>query len=86
MDNVDNVDNSIKRPKQSDQSKQSKQSKLIVEDARQPAEKPVSLHPVKFEEAVANLIRVKPDSQRHLGRSSGGGCDNSLFRLHNHEA
>lgn len=65
---MDNVDNSIKHPKQSDQSKQSKQSKLTVEDVRQPAEKPVSLRPLEFEEAVAGLLRVKPGKAKESPR------------------
>lgn len=31
---------------------------------RKPAEKPVSLHPLKFEEAVADLLRVKPEKMQ----------------------
>ena len=61
---MDNVDKSIKHPKQSDQSKQSKQSKLTVEDARQPAEKLVSLRPLEFEEAVPSLLNFKPDGEK----------------------
>jgi len=34
-----------------------------VSDAKKPAEKPVSLHPLKFEEAVRDLLGVKPDKK-----------------------
>ncbi len=34
----------------------------------EPAEKPISLHPLKFEEAVKDLLTVKPDN---VGRSKG---------------
>ena len=37
--------------------------------ATQPAEKPVSLHPLKFEEAVRDLIRAR----RTPGDDEGGG-------------
>ncbi len=47
------------------------------EEKPKPAEKPISLRPLEFKEAVANLIRVKPDSQRQSGRSSGGARDHS---------
>ena len=30
------------------------------EESRKPAEKPVSLHPLKVEEAVESLLKVKP--------------------------
>ena len=33
---------------------------VILEDQK-PAEKPVSLHPLKFEEAVKDLLKVKPE-------------------------
>ena len=35
------------------------------QEDRKPAEKPISLHPLKFEEAVADLLKVKP-SQKPL--------------------
>jgi len=37
-----------------------------------PAEKPVSLHPLKFEEAVEGLLRVKSGKNT---RESGKGSD-----------
>ena len=36
--------------------------------AMKPAEKPVSLHPLKFEEAVKNLLKVEPGKR---GGSNG---------------
>lgn len=30
------------------------------DEAKKPAEKPVSLHPLKFEEALSDLLKVKP--------------------------
>jgi hypothetical protein len=33
------------------------------EEQAKPAEKPISLHPLKFEEAVQDLLRVKPKTQ-----------------------
>lgn len=43
-------------------------------DATQPAEKPVSLHPLKFEEAVRDLLRVSSSKkgEGHGRRKSGG--------------
>lgn len=39
-------------------------------NARKPAEKPVSLHPLKFEEAVADLLKVKlPKKEKQSGKS-----------------
>lgn len=42
-------------------------------ESPKPAEKPVSLRPLKFEEAVCDLLRVKPDNdpkgQQHRSRS-----------------
>lgn len=35
-----------------------------LEDAKKPAEKPVSRKPLKFEEAVRDLLRVKPESKK----------------------
>jgi hypothetical protein len=32
--------------------------------AKKPAEKPVSLHPLEFEEAVRDLLRVKPKQKQ----------------------
>ena len=32
--------------------------------SNKPAEKPVSLHPLKFEEAVRDLLRVRPDKAK----------------------
>ena len=64
-DNVNKVDKSIKHSKESERAKYTKytkytkDSKAIVEDARQPAEKPISLRPLEFEEAVESLLRVK---------------------------
>ena len=29
-------------------------------EKKKPAEKPISLHPLKFEEAVVDLLKVKP--------------------------
>ncbi len=37
---------------------------------KKPAEKPVSLHPLGFEDAVKNLLRVK-DLRGKLGRNDG---------------
>ena len=34
------------------------------EETKKPAEKPISLRPLKFEEAVRNLLRVKPDGKK----------------------
>lgn len=31
------------------------------QDKPKPAEKPISLHPLKFEEAVEGLLRVEPE-------------------------
>ncbi len=31
---------------------------------KKPAEKPVSLHPLKFEEAMRDLLRVKPEPKK----------------------
>jgi len=36
-----------------------------------PAEKPISLKPLKFEEAVKGLLRVKPSDQKK-GENKGG--------------
>ena len=33
-------------------------------DEFRPAEKPISLRPLKFEEAVRGLFRVKPDDEK----------------------
>ena len=30
------------------------------DEAKKPAEKPISLHPLKIEEAVRDLLKVKP--------------------------
>ena len=30
------------------------------DEAKKPAEKPISLHPLKFEEAVHDLLKVRP--------------------------
>jgi len=38
--------------------------KRPAEAEKKPAEKPVSLHPLEFEEAVADLLRVKPEQMR----------------------
>ncbi len=59
-----------KESKSSKDSKDSKDSKTIVEDARQPAEKPISLRPLKFEEAVGDLLRVKPDGKKSRLKSN----------------
>ena len=45
--------------------------------AKKPAEKPVSLHPLEFEEAVAELLKVKPkrateDKTSRSGKRDGG--------------
>ena len=40
------------------------------EESRAPAEKPVSLHPLGFEEVVKNLLRVKGPRGK-LGRNDG---------------
>ena len=48
-----------KESEESKDSRDSKESKTIVEDARQPAEKPISLRPLEFEEAVKSLLQVK---------------------------
>lgn len=51
---------------------------LKVEDksssTRKPAEKPISLHPLKFEEAVADLLKVKrlPRERRGTDRPTAG--------------
>ncbi len=37
---------------------------------RKPAEKPISLHPLKFEEALSDLLRVKP-AKKEVGRNNG---------------
>lgn len=34
------------------------------DEPRKPAEKPVSLRPLEFEEAVRGLLRVRPDPKR----------------------
>jgi hypothetical protein len=34
-----------------------------------PAEKPISLHPLKFEEAVEGLLRTKPSTRQSLKNS-----------------
>lgn len=34
------------------------------ESPPKPAEKPISLRPLKFEEAVGDLLRVKPDGKK----------------------
>ena len=47
-------------------------------DKSKPAEKPVSLHPLKFEEAVRGLLKVRPSSTRvppGVQRTSGGSGD-----------
>ncbi len=33
------------------------------EDTKKPAEKPISLRPLKFEEAVRDLLRVDPEDR-----------------------
>lgn len=33
-----------------------------ADDKKKPAEKPISLKPLEFEEAVEGLLKVKPDS------------------------
>ncbi len=33
-------------------------------DEQKPAEKPISLKPLKFEEAVRGLFKVKPDGEK----------------------
>lgn len=82
---MNNVDKSIKHSKESkhtkesndfSDSKESKESKTIVEDARQPAEKPISLRPLEFEEAVKGLLQVKPSATKlelTRKRESGNG-------------
>ena len=40
------------------------------EDGKKPAEMPVSMHPLGFEETVKNLLRVK-DLRGKLGRNDG---------------
>ena len=35
------------------------------DDKKKPAEKPISLKPLKFEEAVEGLLRVKPDRPKN---------------------
>ena len=43
---------------------------------KKPAEKPVSLRPLRFEEAVESLLRVKPEPGRL--REPGGKPDNRM--------
>lgn len=40
-----------------------KPRKPIPDDKKKPAEKPISLKPLKFEEAVEGLLRVKPSRE-----------------------
>ena len=37
------------------------------ESAKKPAEKPISLRPLEFEEAVRGLLQVKPRKERSNG-------------------
>ena len=47
-----------------------KMAKKPESDDKKPAEKPISLHPLGFEEAVKNLLRVK-GLRGKLGRNDG---------------
>ena len=38
-------------------------------ESHKPAEKPISLRPLEFEEAVRGLMRVKPGKERSNGKS-----------------
>ena len=35
-------------------------------EGKKPAEKPVSLHPLKFKEALSDLLKVKPGRKREV--------------------
>lgn len=45
-----------------------------MSEKKKPAEKPISLHPLKFEEAVVDLLKVKPSRREpeNLKRSEKG--------------
>ena len=38
------------------------------DDKKKPAEKPISLKPLKFEEAVGELLRVRTHRQKDVGK------------------
>jgi hypothetical protein len=53
-----------RKPIQDGNSRHKAVSELLdSEEQAKPAEKPISLHPLKFEEAVQDLLRVKPKTQ-----------------------
>ena len=45
-----------------------------LEEAKKPAEKPISLRPLKFEEAVRGLLQVKPAATKSASRNRKSGA------------
>lgn len=42
-----------------------------MSEKKKPAEKPISLHPLKFEEAVVDLLKVKPSREEPKADDDG---------------
>ena len=43
--------------------KETSKEDRVDSSGKKPAEKPVSLHPLEFEDAVRDLLRVKPEKR-----------------------